>query len=159
MKLKLSTKAVFIIAVMIVIGMATCIAALVYAWRMRQALDDSISINAMEMLAAAELDIALVKQRDFMTSHMLDAENQKWMDELDNLKPLFRAGLERFKKSAVELEEKALLAETEEAFTRYDVLRNKIKVFMSETADIRSDLEKTNLILSIPNVWLLSAIP
>ena len=56
MKLKLSTKAMSIIAVIIVIGMASSIAALVYAWRMRQALDDSISKNAMEMLAAAELD-------------------------------------------------------------------------------------------------------
>jgi len=132
MKLKLSTKAVFIIAVMIVIGMATCIAALVYAWQMRQALDDSISQNAMEMLAAAELDIALVKQRGFMTFHILDADNQKWMDELDNLKPVFRASLERFKKSAVELEEKALLVEAEEAFTRYDALRNKIVAMYKE---------------------------
>ena len=126
MKLKLSTKAVFIIAGMIVIGMASSIAALVYAWQMRQALDDSISKNAMEMLAAAELDIALIKQRGFMTFHILDAENQKWMDELDNLKPVFRASLEHFKQSAVELEEKALLVEAEDTFTRYDALRNKI---------------------------------
>ena len=132
MKLKLSTKAVVIIAVMIVIGMTTCIGALVYAWQMRQALNDSISKNAMEMLAAAELDIALVKQRGFMTSHILDAENQKWMDELDNLKPVFRASLERFKKSAVELEEKALLVEAEESFTRYDALRNKIVAMYKE---------------------------
>jgi len=132
MKLKFSTKAVVIIAVMIVIGMTTCIAALVYAWQMRQALNDSISKNAMEMLAAAELDIALVKQRGFMTSHILDAENQKWMDELDNLKPVFRASLVRFKKSAVELEEKALLVEAEEAFTRYDALRNKIVAMYKE---------------------------
>ena len=132
MKLKLSTKTVFIISAMIVIVMATCIAALVYAWQMRQALHDSISKNAMEMLAAAELDIALVKQRGFMTFHILDADNQKWMDELDNLKPIFRASLERFKKSAVELEEKALLVEAEEAFTRYDALRNKIVVMYKE---------------------------
>ena len=132
MKLKLSTKAVFIIVVMIVIGIATYIAALVYGLQMRQALNDSISKNAMEMLAAAELDTALVKQRDFMTFHILDAGNQKWIDELDNLKPVFTASLERFKKSAVELEEKALLVEAEEAFTRYDALRNKIVVMYKE---------------------------
>ena len=90
MKLKLSTKALFWLIAVIIIAMASSVTALVYARQVRYTLDDSILKDAREMFNAAELDIALLKQRNSMTFHLLSDDDSKWMAEVDNLEPISR---------------------------------------------------------------------
>lgn len=126
MKLKLSTKAVSTLAGMVVLAMVGSVAALVYAWQMRQTLDRLTYRSAMEMLAAAELDIALLKQRGFVAFHLLEEGNLRWVHELNDLKPIFRASLARFEKNTIDPKERAALADLEQAFARYDTVRDEV---------------------------------
>jgi signal transduction histidine kinase len=126
MKFKLSTKTLFILAVIIIIAMVTAMVSLGYVWKMRQTMEDSLSQNAMEMLAAAELDISLLKQREIIYLQVLTPEGLKGESENDKLEEIFRTSLERFKKSTNDPDEKVLLNELEAAFNRFDALRDTI---------------------------------
>jgi len=125
MKLKLSTKALFWLIAVIIIAMASSVTALVYARQVRYTLDDSILKDAREMFNAAELDIALLKQRNSMTFHLLSDDDSKWMEEVDNLELLSRNFASSFQGSPARPREKRLQVTLEEMFGRYDVLRTK----------------------------------
>jgi signal transduction histidine kinase len=126
MKLKISTKAMVWLVTVIIIAMATSVTALIYAWQTRYTLDDSIMKDTREMLNATELDIALLKQRDFMAFHLLADDGTKWMDELDNLEPLSRDFQRYFQGNSTVEQEKEMHFALQESFRRYDVLRNRV---------------------------------
>ncbi len=126
MKLKISTKAIFWLITVIIIAMATSITALIYAWQTRYTLDDSIFRDTREMLNATSLDIALLKQRDYLTFHMLTDDDPQSMNELDNLAPVSRDIHLYFQgNSAIEKEKKMHLS-LQQALRSYDLLRNKV---------------------------------
>lgn len=126
MKLKLSTKAIFWLVTVIITAMATSIAALVYAWQTRYTLDDSIFVDTREMLNATTLDLELLKQRNFMTFHMLADDDPKWMDDLKNLEPIARDFQLYFQENPVVEEERTMHLKLRQSFSRYDDLRNKV---------------------------------
>jgi signal transduction histidine kinase len=126
MKLKLSTKALFWLITVIIIAMAISVTALIYAWQTRYTLDDSIRKDAREMLSAAELDISLLKQRNYTTFHILSDDDPKWMEKIDNLEPISRDFLFNFQESFDRPQENKQHIFLEEMFSRYDVLRNKV---------------------------------
>ncbi|MGW8161406.1 MAG: ATP-binding protein [Desulfobulbales bacterium] len=126
MKLNISTKAISWLLAVILIAMTTSLAALIYAWQTRHTLDDSIQRDTREMLNATELDIALLKQRNYMTYHMLADDDPAWMDEFDNLEPLLRDFTRYFQENPVVVKEKKMHVELQQSFSRYDVLRNKV---------------------------------
>jgi len=126
MKLKFSTKTLLWLTGVIVIAMATSIAALGYAFQIRHVLDDSILLDTREMLNAAELDITLLKQRNYLVLHMLTTSEEEWIEELENLEPISRDILLRFQGNPVSGKVQAIRVSLEQAFGAYDSLRNKV---------------------------------
>jgi len=126
MKLKLSTKAAMLISLTVFVAVGSVIGALVYTWQMRQTINNLISKNVTEMLAASELDIALLSQRGFVAFYMLDNGNDRWLHEINNLKPVFKSKLEAFEKRAENPDERELLVNVGRAFGGYDARRDEV---------------------------------
>jgi len=126
MKLKLSTKAAMLISLTVFVAVGSIIGALVYTWHMSQTLNNLISKNVAEMMAASEMDIALLSQRGFVALYMLDNGDQRWLEEINNLKPVFKSNLESFEERAENRGEKELLVQVGKAFGEYDAMRDKV---------------------------------
>ncbi|MCB2182672.1 MAG: MCP four helix bundle domain-containing protein [Desulfobulbaceae bacterium] len=126
MKLKFSTKTLFWLTGVIIIAMTTSIVALMFAWKMRHTLDDYVLKDAKEMLYAAELDIALQRQRNYLMLHMLTTNDQQWIKELENLEPVSKDILVHFHQNIEREKESDTHLSLHRAFTRYNSLRNKI---------------------------------
>ena len=132
MRLKLTTQRLMLFAAMLAIGVISSMAALGYAWQMRKAMATTISKNSMEMMAAAELDIALLKQQHEIVSRVLAGNDQGESPPAANLADTTRDTLLRFANSTVDTEEKALIDKLGSTFTRYDALRDKILTLFRE---------------------------
>jgi signal transduction histidine kinase len=150
MKLKLSTKALFWLITVIIIAMALSVTALIYAWQTRYTLDDSILKDSREMLDAAELDISLLKQRNYITFHILTGDDPKWMEKIDNLEPISSDFLLNFQESPDRPQEKKLHISLEEMLRRYGDLRNKVLTLYKSGDHARArDLAFTDLAILI----------
>ena len=127
MKLRFSTKTLFWLITVIIIAMVTSVTALVYARQVRYTLDGSILKDAREMLNAAELDIALQKQRNSMTFHLLSDDDPKWIKQSIDLKSvshnLFLLSLQG---GSTRPQEREALVALEKEFNSYNGLRTKV---------------------------------
>ncbi|MDD5759290.1 MAG: ATP-binding protein [Desulfobulbaceae bacterium] len=126
MRLKLTTKRLMLFSALLAIGVISSMAALGYAWQMRKTMATVISKNSMEMMAAAELDIALLKQQHEIVSRVLAGNNQRESPPATNLADATRETLSRFANSTVDPKERALVDKLGSTFSRYDALRDKI---------------------------------
>jgi len=126
MKLKVTTKTLAWLITVIIIAMITAVTTLIYARQVRYTLDDKILNDTREMLDAAELDIALLRQRNYITFHMLRDDDTKWMEEINNLEPISRDLLLTFQESPAPQREKEMYRALEQAFSDYDVMRNRV---------------------------------
>jgi len=126
MRLKLTTKKLVLFSAMLAIGVASSMAALGYAWQMRKTMAAAISKNAMEMMAAAELDIALLKQQQEIVSRVLAGNEQDEPPPATSLAGASRETLQRFANSTIDPEERTLLEKLGQTFNRYDALRDEI---------------------------------
>jgi len=112
--------------------------ALGYAWQMRKTMAAAISKNTMEMMAAAELDIALLKQQHEIVSRLLAGNEQGEAFPVTSLADTSRETLLRFAHSTSDPEEKDLIDKLGGTFTRYDVLRDKILTLFREGDPVRA---------------------
>jgi len=99
---------------------------LLYAWHMRTALDRSLTENLWKMMATAELDIALQRQKGLVASYLLDRGNRKWLHELPPLEAEFRLTLEKMLEDCRTDPECSMLREIKEAYDKYDSVREQV---------------------------------
>jgi len=126
MKLKLSTKTAVVLVVLVGVAILGAVGALIQAWHMRHTLHELVSTNVGEVLAASELDIALLKQSGLVASYLLDSGNERWLDALHDESPLFRANLESFRKTARHPNDRMIVAQIEKSFPAYEAMRDEV---------------------------------
>jgi len=89
---------------------------------MRQVTTD----NMPSVRAAEELEIALLEQRGFVSSFMLDNGNRAWLDELERRKPAFEIWAARARATAHAPEEHRILDQLIAVYERYDSTRDRV---------------------------------
>jgi signal transduction histidine kinase len=82
--------------------------------------------NVPSVRAAEELEIALLEQRGFASSFLLDAGNTAWLEELDRRKPAFDVWLQKAHLTAHTQEERRLLDELTRVYQQYDQTRDHL---------------------------------
>lgn len=107
----------------IIFACFTRIVSLVYAWYMRGVLDRAIYENVGEMTAAAELHMALLRQRGFVPSYLIDTGNQEWLHQLEREESSFRKAFDKMSKATRAGNELAILPEVLDAYDAYDGFR------------------------------------
>jgi signal transduction histidine kinase len=126
MKVSLSTKATVTIICLVLAAVVGSSIALVSAWREKHAMDEMVSANVGDVITAAELDIAFLKQRGFVAAYIMDSGNAAWLKELNRLEPEFRQVLDRAESSTGTDEDRVLLARARDAFERYAQKRREV---------------------------------
>lgn len=108
--------------------------ALVYAWQEKHMMDEMVSANVGDVVAMAELDISLLKQKGYVASYILDKGNKNWTEELDRFEPQLRDRLNRMEASSGDQEDRVLIRKVHDAFDRYTARRHEI-VSLYDTGD------------------------
>ncbi len=91
--------------------------------RTASSLDRILDDNLPSVIAAGELENALLEQRGYITTFMVSGGDERWLTELGQRQELFRHWLNRAKDVAYTNEEQVLLAELSEIISDYDVKR------------------------------------
>jgi signal transduction histidine kinase len=89
-------------------------------------MDEMVSANVGDVLSVAELDIALLRQRGFVASYIMDKGNKKWIDALDMLEPAFRQSLDSVERATGTEEDLAMIRKVRETFERYVAKRREV---------------------------------
>lgn len=126
MRMGRSAKIAVTLTVLVGLAVVGAMAALLYAWNMRRALDALVSKNVAEMISAAELDIALLRQRGLVAAYLIDPGDRRWIEELDHLEPMFRNVLDILDRDIESPEERNLLIAIRRSFMEYDRIRDEV---------------------------------
>jgi signal transduction histidine kinase len=90
--------------------------------RMSQAI---LKENVSSLKAAAELELALLDQKGFVSNYLLDG-NEKWLRLLEEKKQTFMAWFNKANEVALTEREKRILKEIEGLYVRYNELRGQV---------------------------------
>ncbi len=82
--------------------------------------------NLASVRAAEELEIALLEQRGFVASFIMDDGDESWLAELARREPAFAHWLAEAHETAKSAEERRVLGELELAFRHYDAERDRV---------------------------------
>lgn len=85
-----------------------------------------VDYNLASVRAAEELEIALLEQRGFVASFIMDDGDESWLVELARREPAFSLWLEEARATAQSAEEHRVLTELELAFHIYDAERDRV---------------------------------
>jgi signal transduction histidine kinase len=121
-----SEKTAAALAVIIALAVTGATAALLYAWNMRRALDNLVSKNVAEMASAAELDIALQRQRGLVAAYLIDSGDRRWIEELNRVEPAFQDVLDHIERNIESPGERRILTEIRRTFQDYDRVRDEV---------------------------------
>jgi signal transduction histidine kinase len=124
--LRVSTKTAAMLFGLLSVAVLGTGAVLFYALDTTNTVRRLVRDNVEEMIAAAELDTALLRQRGYVAAYMLDAHDQRWLEELDALEPAFRASIDRALAVTDTPGERTLLADAGDAFREYDAARDRV---------------------------------
>jgi signal transduction histidine kinase len=109
--------------------MLVTIASGLWAWRtarvMEQRMATMVSENVPSVVAAAELQAALLQQRGLVAAYMLDGGRLAWVNDLDKLKPELLRRLDAAQRSARTEEERTLLTQLTNVYAQYDAERER----------------------------------
>lgn len=124
MRLSMKVRAAF--TTLAVVGFLAATATLYYAWHMRRDIETLVASTTAELTAAAELDIALLKQNGQVASFIFDEGNDQWLEELTTEKPDFKAFLGRMDRMVHDEADHAELVRVGRSFDRYNAARNRV---------------------------------
>ncbi|HEX5446810.1 MAG TPA: MCP four helix bundle domain-containing protein, partial [Pirellulales bacterium] len=123
---RLSTKISISILGVLALALLSSGVALMAAWRLGQVMVKSVRDNLPSLQAADDLEVALLEQRGFVSSYILDHGNPRWIDELAKSKPKFDRCYATARKTALRPDEFLILDELLVEFARYDTKRNEV---------------------------------
>ncbi len=132
MRITLAAKILIAVVGVVVLALLSSIAALIAVFQISGLMQQMVAENLDSVLAAEELEIALLQQRGFVTSYVLDGGNRVWLDELGKTEPQFQHWLARAHETAHTPEEHAILARLEEVFKQYDAKRDEAVRYYDE---------------------------
>jgi CHASE3 domain sensor protein len=109
--------------------MLVTIASGIWAWltarEMERRMTTMVGENVPSVVAAAELQAALLQQRGLVAAYMLDGGRLAWVNDLDKLKPELLRRLDAAQRSARTDEERTLLTQLTNVYAQYDAERER----------------------------------
>ena len=110
----------------IVLAVLSSVVAVLSSWHLGRLMEQTVDENLASVRAAEELEIAVLEQRGFVSSYLLDGGNPKWLDDLREREQGFRVWLDRAHKTAHTYEERGILTELEKVYRQYDAARDEV---------------------------------
>src|SRR5713101_4585394 len=100
MRFKLATKISLTIAGVVTLAVLSSVVAVFAAHQSNRLMERMVTENLSSVVAAQELQIALMEQRGFVTSYILDDGNRAWLEELERKEPAFQRWLAEVRATA-----------------------------------------------------------
>ena len=110
----------------IVLAVLSSVVAVLSSWHLGRLMEQTVDEHLASVRAAEELEIAVLEQRGFVSSYLLDGGNPKWLVGLREREQGFRVWLDRAHKTVHTLEERGILTELEKVYRQYDAARNEV---------------------------------
>jgi len=126
MSLTLANKICISVGGVILLAVLSSVAALLSSWHVGDLMHRAVSENLAAVLAAEELEIAVLEQRGFVSSYVLDGGNRKWLAELQKRERNFHEWLGRADETAHTPEERDILTKLEAVYRQYDAKRDEV---------------------------------
>jgi CHASE3 domain sensor protein len=116
------------IGVVGVIGLAvvSSTTAFLGLWHVNELMDLTLEEYLPSVRAAEELEIAVLEQRGFVSSYLLDRGNRHWLEELEKRRGSFQEGLNVARAVSSTREEHAILDRLETVFGQYAATREEV---------------------------------
>lgn len=126
MRLTLANRISLCVGGVILLAVLSSLAALLSSRHVGMLMHRTISENLPSVLAAEELEIAVLEQRGFVSSYLLDGGNRKWLSELRERERNFSRWLSYAHDTAHTAEERSILKQLEEICRQYDAKRDEV---------------------------------
>jgi signal transduction histidine kinase len=126
MGLTLAKKISISLVGVIVLAVFSSAAALLSSWQMGALIEQALNENLSAVRAAEELEIAVLEQRGFVASYILDGGNREWLLELSQRERNFHDWLGRARETAHTAEEREILRKLEQVYRQYDAKRDEV---------------------------------
>ena len=110
----------------VLLALFSSAAALLSTWHVGSLLEQTINENLPSVRAAEELEIAVLEQRGFVLSYLLDNGNPQWLEKLKQRERNFGSWLLKAQKTAQTAEEEKILAALQDVYAQYDSTRNRV---------------------------------
>jgi signal transduction histidine kinase len=125
-RLTLEKKVTVLMVGVIVITVLSSVVAVLSSRHVGRLMERTVTENLPSVRAAEELEIAVLEQRGFVSSYLLDGGNRDWLLVLQNRKQNFYKWLRAARKTAHSPEEKEILAKLEDVYRQYDSERDEV---------------------------------
>lgn len=125
MRLTLGNKVSVSVAGVMLLAVLSSVAALLSSWHVGGLMDQMASENLPSVRAAEELQTAVLEQRGFVSSYLLDGGNRKWLSELQQRKRGFDQWLGEARQTAHTAEERQILDNLEQVYQQYNAKRDE----------------------------------
>ena len=102
------------------------LAALFSAWHIAGLFRSAVNENFPALLAAEELEIALLEQRGLVSSYMIEGGNREWLEELQRRNDAFRNWLAEARNMVRTSEQMETLNQLERVYRTYDGTRDEV---------------------------------
>ncbi len=140
--MKLATKVSVTLVGVLFLAVLSSAAALLSARHIGRLMQDMVEENLSSVRAAEELEIALLEQRGFVSSYMVDSGNRAWLEELGRREPAFGRWLDRARETAHTPEEHEIVSRIAKVYQDYDAKRGEAIALYE-----RGDVEKARTVL------------
>jgi len=126
MRLTLAKRVVVTVVGVICLTVLSSMVALLSSWHIGRSLHVTVSNNVSSVRAAEELEIALLEQRGFVSSYLLDDGNGQWLEGIEEKKQRFLEWLDEARRSSHTDDEDRILSDLWEVYQQYDTARDKV---------------------------------
>lgn len=144
MRLRLATKILITIAGVVTFGTLSSVVAVIAPWRAEQHLRATVAEHVPSVRAAEELELALLRQRGLISSHLLDDGNPIWLDRFRKLQPDFQRGIAQIRQTHLSDTEAGRLVDLERTYAELDARRGEVIALYQQ-----GDFEKAKKLLLI----------
>jgi len=124
--MKLGTKISLALVGVLVLAVLSSVVALLSAHRIGSLMQSMVTDNVGSVRAAEELEVALLEQRGFVSSYILDGGNDAWLEELARRKPGFVRWLARARDAAHTDAEREILGRLTGVYHQYNAKREQV---------------------------------
>jgi signal transduction histidine kinase len=126
MRMTIATKITVCIAGVIALAVVSSVVALFSTWHTWELLNRTFQESLTAIIAAEELDIAVLEQRGFVSAYLLDNANRQWLDRLEGRKGNFRKWWDAANSIARTDSEQRILADLGQVYHEYDRKRDEV---------------------------------
>lgn len=124
--MKLATRISLTLTGVLLLAVLSSAVALLSARHIGHLMQDMVTENLSSVLAAEELEIALLDQKGFVSSYILDSGNRTWLEELSRKTRDFNSWLDRARETAHTPEEHEIIDRVEEVYRQYLAKRGEV---------------------------------